>query len=288
MSVLFTGFSGLQTAAQHALLINQDTWCVSFFFRLASGSSTDSELMNQTFLMTCQPTYPQATTIHNLTTNTDVSSTPSPNRLMQFSLMKAYDPSLIGIQGSVVAGGKQARTWTSGVDAFASHHVLMYGIPTQLVDQNNPDSGYTQGLFMFVDGSPVDSLDQDVGVGHNDWSATGGPSAIDPYFPADTTKSPDFSIRLGNPNMIQLWPGWFGPSYASGQVSFSLEHFAIWHSWTPSASNIVALRDRSKLPSDFSSGLQTWWKLDSTSGTVSGSDTAIQNSASGSYNLSLV
>jgi hypothetical protein len=285
MSVKFTGFSGLQTNPQHTLLINQDTWCVSFFFRLAAGSSTDSQLLNQTYLMTCQPAYPQATTI---TGPGDVQQdvTPTPDVVMRFSLTKAYDPSLVGIFGEVGAGMEWATTYTSGVDAFASHHVLMYGVPTTV---NEDGTNASQGLFMFVDANPVDVLDQDIGVGHMGFFSSGNPSAIDPYFPADTSKNPDFSIRLGNPNMIQLWPGWFGSAYYPGQVSYSLEHFAIWHGWTPQAADIVALRDRSQLPGDFATGLQIWWKLDSTSGDVTGSDTALQNAASsGEHDLHIV
>lgn len=276
MSVLFTSFSGLQTDSQHALLINQDTWCVSFFFRLAAGSTTDSELMNQIFLLTGQPTYP-------------VKPQTNHHGVMEFFLMKAYDPSLVGIGVFVVAGGETAVAYTSGVDAFASHHVLLYGVPRVLKDPENPNSGYTQGLYMFVDGAPVDTLDNDVGVSHNDIWPDGGISAIDPYTPADNTKDPDFSIRLGNPNMIQLHPGIYGPSYYPGQASYSLEHVAIWHGFTPSSANIVALRDRAKYPSDFTSGLQAWWMLDSTSGTVSGSDTDLQNAAAGgAHDLSIV
>jgi hypothetical protein len=276
MSLKFTGFSGLQTNPQHTLLINQDTWCLSFFFRLAAGSSTDSQILNQTFLLTCWPAYPQA-------------SSKSPFTVMLISLLKAYDPSLVGILCNVSAGGEGADAFTSGVDAFAGHHVLVYGVPRELIDADNPDEGYTQGLFMYVDGSPVDTLDTDVGISHNDLFPDGGASAIDPYIPLDNTKDPDFSIRLGNPNMIQLQPGFFGPSYYPGQVSYTLEDVAVWHDFTPQMADVTALRDRAKRPGDFPSGLRVWWKLDATSGNVSGADADLQNAASaGEHDLHIV
>lgn len=287
MSVKFSGFSGLQTNPQHTLLINEDTWCVSFFFRLLAGSSTDSDLMNQIFLLTCQPTYPQATTVTNLDTGKTSQDVPGPYVVMTFALMKAYDPSLIGILGSVRAGIEQGNAMCSGVEAFRWHHVMMYGIPRE---DPGDGSDWTQGLYMFIDAVPVDILDNDIGRGHQSFFSTGNPSAIDPYHPADSTKDPDFSIRLGNPNMIQLWPGQFGTAYYPGQASFDLEHVAIWHGWTPEQADIVALRDKSKTPGDFASGLQVWWKLDETGGNdVGGSDSALVNAAAaGEHDLHIV
>lgn len=298
MSVDFKGFSGLQTAPQHALLINQDTWCVSFFVRLLEGSSTDSDILNSTFIFSCDPTYTQASTIW-YSPNHPYSAVPvdgwnslqedqSPDQGVQFTFWRSYDPSLVGIYAGVKAGGEWADVHFDGLAAFKTHHVLLYGVPPQLIDSGNPNSGYTQGLYLFLDGALAPVLNQDIGVGYDYWSSTGAPSIIDPYLPADPTKQPDFSIRLGNYNFNQRWPN-RAAMVPAGQASFTLWDVAIWHGWTPTSGDIVTLRDQANTPDHIGTGLQCWWKLDGTVGqTVTGSDAGLVNLANpGTYNLSI-
>lgn len=297
MSVDFKGFSGLQTAPQHTLLINQDTWCISFFVRLLEGSSTDSDILNSTYIFSCDPTYTQASQIwysqgqpYSVVPVEGWSSfqiDPSPDNVMQFVFQKSYDPSLVGIYGAVAYGGEWATAFIDGVAAFSTHHVLMYGVPRQLVDPEDPNGEWTQGLYLYLDGMPC-LIDQDLGTGYDPYTATGD-SAIDPYLPANHTRSPDFSIRLGNFNFNQRWPN-RATILPPGEVSFSLWDVAIWHGWTPISEDIVALRDQSKTPDEVGTGLQCWWKLDGTSGQiVTGDAPGLVNLANpGTHNLAIV
>lgn len=303
MSIDFKGFSGLQTAPQHALLINQDTWCISFFVRLLEGSSTDSDILNSTYILSCDPTYSFATKIWYTVSDpiqpysvvpvegwSSGTFTQSDRQVVQILFLKSYDPSLVGIYGGVRAGGEWAQSWSDSLAAFKTHHVLMYGVPRELIDPGNPKGGYTQGLYLYFDGDPASVLDEDIGRAHGYISSTGSEFAIDPYLPADSTKQPDFSIRLGNFNFAERWPTLSSGAPPTGSVSFSLWDVALWHDFTPTSGDIVSLRDQTKTPDQVGTGLQCWWKLDGTSGQiVTGDAPGLLNLAnSGTYDLSIV